>query len=775
MWTEIFLLFFGLFGTFVQGHMESFFEVRRLLPKNWQTEHDLNEGDSTTLRITLFNRNYVSNKIDLPYYGCTIALNGTQIIHNIMTSYNKISPSASYDQDEIDETYTTNVVSKRPGSKVSYQCEIRINSIIPDLAGNWSFELTTCNASDFYYNRLDKCSPKDHKKIKQSIKLNVKKLDFTIEDMLESKDVIEGDEVIFNCSVNEPFQQCTIWNIETNCYFNYSNPENSTIKNWDCDHRTKYLHLSGGKSCILILENITTNDSGDWKCKVSRNYGNPTVSKNASLNVAKFVVESFEIEPKPDKGTFEEGDSVNLICKASNSTSFNTCKIKDNSKVIHSVENGTTWCNYTIENVGKEDEVNSSYEVNWSCELVRKSYIATKQTSIKVKKFRAVTTPYVVTLDPINPVLKWAVNMQYKSCSIKKESNDGNCWFGELSEDSRCKKSQRSVKGSKDKGGCWFELFPKYDSSCTDSNNRFNISYSKEEGGGYYCKLSIRDVEEKDEGKWHFIMKRHGGFIVKEKLILSKEEIINDTQNLSAQWIILAIIAAVLLVISILSIALYFKKFKLEDGPRVYSQMMVTSPLDFLYELPTWLVIGTYKIEQLLPYKGVYRVNGNVVEVQLLKQQMDKNDFKPLQNCKNINTIASTIKLYIRELPQALISTELAMKIASIIKNDTTENSKHDEISNLIKWETTTSEKNIKILKFLLKHLNTITQNPNSKMDAKNLAICFSSNIIHNLAEQQQEQRVRRQNSMIREANEFNLVIEWLIKEIEELNLDTTA
>ena len=111
-----------------------------------------------------------------------------------------------------------------------------------------------------------------------------------------------------------------------------------------------------------------------------------------------------------------------------------------------------------------------------------------------------------------------------------------------------------------------------------------------------------------------------------------------------------------------------------------------------------------------------------------------------------------------------------AMKIALIIKNDHTENSKQDEISNLIKL--TTSEKNIKILKFLLKHLKTITHNPNSKMDAKNLAICFSSNIIHDLAEQQ-EQRVRRQNSMIREANEFNLVIEWLIKEIEELNLDT--
>ena len=51
---------------------------------------------------------------------------------------------------------------------------------------------------------------------------------------------------------------------------------------------------------------------------------------------------------------------------------IDTCKIKHESKVIHSIENGTTWCNYTIENVGKKQEG------NWSCELVRKSYVATK-------------------------------------------------------------------------------------------------------------------------------------------------------------------------------------------------------------------------------------------------------------------------------------------------------------------------------------------------------------------------------------------------------------
>ena len=195
--------------------------------------------------------------------------------------------------------------------------------------------------------------------------------------------------------------------------------------------------------------------------------------------------------------------------------------------------------------------------------------------------------------------------------------------------------------------------------------------------------------------------------------------------------------------------------------------MMVTNPLDCLYEIPTCLVIVTYRIEQLLPHKGVYRVNGNAADVQLLKQQMDKNEFKPLQRCQDINAIASTVKLYIRELPQVLLSPELAIKIASVIKGEAED--KHDRVSYLIKSETTSE--NIKILKFLLTHLNKISNDSGCKMDAKNLAICFSSNIIHAIAEQ--EQRVRRQTSMIREAGEFNLVIEWLIKEIGDLNLDS--
>ena len=69
--------------------------------------------------------------------------------------------------------------------------------------------------------------------------------------------------------------------------------------------------------------------------------------------------------------------------------------------------------------------------------------------------------------------------------------------------------------------------------------------------------------------------------------------------------------------------------------PRVYSEMMVTNPLDCLYEVPTCLVIATYKIEQLLPFKGVYQVNGNAGDVQLLKQQMDNNDFKALHRNAN--------------------------------------------------------------------------------------------------------------------------------------------
>ena len=75
------------------------------------------------------------------------------------------------------------------------------------------------------------------------------------------------------------------------------------------------------------------------------------------------------------------------------------------------------------------------------------------------------------------------------------------------------------------------------------------------------------------------------------------------------------------------------------------------------------------------------------------------------------------------------------------------------------------------ILKYLLEHLNKITKDERCKMDAKNLAICFSANIIHAMVEA--EKKPSRQDSMIRQATSFNLVTEWLIKEIEQLNLDS--
>ena len=72
------------------------------------------------------------------------------------------------------------------------------------------------------------------------------------------------------------------------------------------------------------------------------------------------------------------------------------------------------------------------------------------------------------------------------------------------------------------------------------------------------------------------------------------------------------------------------------------------------------------------------------------------------------------------------------------------------------------------ILKYLLEHLNKITKDERCKMDAKNLAICWSSNIFEFI-----ESEKRTKMSMINEVGSFNLVTEWLIKEIEQLDLNS--
>ena len=195
---------------------------------------------------------------------------------------------------------------------------------------------------------------------------------------------------------------------------------------------------------------------------------------------------------------------------------------------------------------------------------------------------------------------------------------------------------------------------------------------------------------------------------------------------------------------------------------------MVELTSDFSWEIPQCLVLAIGQIEQLLPSKGIYRINGNALDVQLLKQQMENNDFKALQKCHNVNTIASAIKLYIRELPQPLMSTGLAMNLVQIVKNLNFEG-KHNEVAKLIKSEM--SYGNMKILKYLLEHLNKVTMEPECKMDAKNLGICWSSNIIHQ--GRKLTSRRRKQDSMLRETGSYNLLTAWLIQEIKKLNLNS--
>ena len=172
------------------------------------------------------------------------------------------------------------------------------------MAGNWHFELTTCQGTNFFYDRLDECFPIQN--IEQSINLEVKKFDFEVEEMVKPVDAIEGDEVTFDCSVNDPFQQCTIWNTKADCTFiskKSTIPNVSNINNLDCDHKkNRELDSVGeGNLCVLTLKSVSIDDSGDWECEVYRNNRNPIISRKLSLNVTKFEVTSFALEPKPNQ------------------------------------------------------------------------------------------------------------------------------------------------------------------------------------------------------------------------------------------------------------------------------------------------------------------------------------------------------------------------------------------------------------------------------------------------------------------------------------------
>ncbi|XP_014353913.2 breakpoint cluster region protein-like [Latimeria chalumnae] len=130
-----------------------------------------------------------------------------------------------------------------------------------------------------------------------------------------------------------------------------------------------------------------------------------------------------------------------------------------------------------------------------------------------------------------------------------------------------------------------------------------------------------------------------------------------------------------------------------------------------------------------LEEEGIYRVSGIATRVQDLKAAFNTNakDVSSRVREADVHVVAGTLKLYLRELPEALLTDELFPEFCRCVAM-TDPVAKESHMINTLQ---SLPEPNRKTFLFLLDHLKRIASNkPVNKMTHSNLATVFGPSLL---------------------------------------------
>uniref|UniRef100_A0A9J7ZUN6 Rho GTPase activating protein 22 n=2 Tax=Cyprinus carpio TaxID=7962 RepID=A0A9J7ZUN6_CYPCA len=155
----------------------------------------------------------------------------------------------------------------------------------------------------------------------------------------------------------------------------------------------------------------------------------------------------------------------------------------------------------------------------------------------------------------------------------------------------------------------------------------------------------------------------------------------------------------------------YERKF----GPRL-APLLVEQCVDFIRE-------------QGLDEEGLFRMPGQASLVKELQEAFDCGDKPQFDSNTDVHTVASLLKLYLRELPEPVVpfcKYEDFLTCAQILAKD-----EEEGIQELGKLVTTLPAANYNLLKYICKFLDEVQSHSNeNKMGVQNLATVFGPNIL---------------------------------------------
>ncbi|KAK7466328.1 Rho GTPase-activating protein [Stygiomarasmius scandens] len=174
-----------------------------------------------------------------------------------------------------------------------------------------------------------------------------------------------------------------------------------------------------------------------------------------------------------------------------------------------------------------------------------------------------------------------------------------------------------------------------------------------------------------------------------------------------------------------------------------------------------------------LDSQGIYRLSGTTSKVQKLKQLLDKDldtvDLDSSEWSSDINNVTSVLKMWLRELPEPLMTFSLQQSFieAAKIENDRLRHIRlHERVNDL-------PDPNYATLKYLLGHLYQIYQHSSANsMSVQNLAIVFGPTLFGSPAPNAPNPVT---NGVIADAPYQNMAIETILKHYSDIFVEETV
>jgi hypothetical protein len=143
---------------------------------------------------------------------------------------------------------------------------------------------------------------------------------------------------------------------------------------------------------------------------------------------------------------------------------------------------------------------------------------------------------------------------------------------------------------------------------------------------------------------------------------------------------------------------------------------------------------------------GIYRVSGSAADVAKLKKAFETNPYEAEQLLKDvdIHSVAGTLKLYLRDLPESLVTTPIYQKMFEAFSNIPSHEMEARKNALLGLFSQVPHNPNQACVVFLIEHIVKVSQlEHQNKMSLHNLATVFGPTMLHSGSERDKKKSSR--------------------------------